>query len=447
MSESSAPHPQRGSGKRRGLSLAVLSATLAAGVLIGSYLKSFSLTERPQPPSRETSPPVAEVPLVPLSPPEVPSDLIEEEYTIGQNSSVYHTLLLAAKIPNEEIQKIIAAATTLSALHKIPRNTKLSLYRNVNTSQVVKLAFKLSPLKILILQQNAAHEWIPALENKEVTTRESVFAGTITENLWNSAVSAGIDPQTVYTFADIFSWQIDFDREIRPSDTWRILVERQYVEQKPFQWGNILVAEYRKGDEYFVAVRYKDENGISGYYDMNGVSVKGAFLKSPLRYSRISSRFQKRRFHPLLRINRPHLGVDYAAVRNTPVRAVGDGRIEVAGRVSSNGIMVKIRHSELYQTAYKHLQRLGKGIKKNGVVEQGQIVGYVGSTGMATGPHLHFEFYENGVYKDPLGKRFPREKSIGPKKLTQYKETAENAMQRLNASYVNNLRTDVVPQS
>jgi murein DD-endopeptidase MepM/ murein hydrolase activator NlpD len=416
--------------------------------LIGFFLKSFSLSELRSKFGERPAPVVVEEPVSPaVLPHETPSDLIEEEYTVGQNSSVYHTLLLAAKIPNEEIQKIIAAANTVAALNKISSGTKLSLFRNVNSSQVVKLAFKLSPLKTLVLNLNPALEWKPELESKEVLTKEFVFAGSITDNLWSSAVAAGIDPQTVYTFADIFSWQIDFDREIRPSDTWRILVERQFIDQNPYQWGNILVAEYRKGDEYFVAVRYTEEDGSAGYYDMNGVSVMGAFLKSPLRYSRISSRFQNRRFHPILKINRPHLGVDYAAPRNTPVRAVGEGRVEVAGRVGSNGIMVKIKHTGAYKTAYKHLMRLGKGVKKNASVEQGQIIGYVGSTGMATGAHLHFEFYEDDVYTDPLGKRFPREKSIAPKKLSQFKEAAENAIQRLNASYVNNIRTDAPSES
>jgi murein DD-endopeptidase MepM/ murein hydrolase activator NlpD len=359
---------------------------------------------------------------------------VEEEYTVGQDSSVYLTLRLEAKLENTEIQEILAAAEPLVTLDKIQSGTKIILTREVSSQERTKLAFILSPVTTLELRPNLDLSWTGALLHKQIDTKEFVFAGTVEDNLWNSAVNSGLDGTTVYTFADIFSGQIDFYREVQPGDSWRVLIERQFIEGKPYQWGNILAAEYRKSEEQFVAIRFEQADGSAAYYDQKGISVVSAFLKSPIPYSRISSRFAQRRFHPILKINRPHLGVDYAAAHGTPVRAVGDGRVTTAGRASSNGIMVKIEHSTLHQTAYKHLSRLGKGVKKNVLVKQGQIIGYVGATGLATGPHLHFEFYENGVYKDPLGKRFPRMKTIAQKELPAFKQRAENLVQRLARS-------------
>lgn len=378
----------------------------------------------------------------PLAPREANPDLIEEEYQVGQNSTVYLTLA-GAKIDNNEIQKILAAAEPLVALNKIQSGTKILVSRDVNTSNVTSLIFKLSPLKSLLLHHDEfGEDWTASIDTKRVETREFAFAGTIEDNLWNSAINAGLEPQTIYTFAEIFSWEIDFDREIRPSDTWRLLVEREFIDGQPYRWGNIVVAEYRKGGDYFVAIRYPNKDGSASYYDTDGVSVMGSFLKSPIPYGRITSRFQNQRFHPILKIKRPHLGVDYGAPRGTPVRAVGDGRVMLAGRKGSNGIMVKIRHNTTYQTAYKHLSKLGKGVKNNSLVKQGQVIGFVGATGLATGPHLHFEFYENGAYVDPLGRRFPREQSIARNELPAFRELAENAIHRLNSKYMGTMQGD-----
>lgn len=161
-----------------------------------------------------------------------------------------------------------------------------------------------------------------------------------------------------------------------------------------------------------------------GYYSSDGSSLRRMFLKSPIHFARISSRFQKKRFHPILKIHRPHNGVDYAARRGTPVRAVGDGTILLAGRRGGAGNMIKIRHNSTYQTAYLHLQNFAKGIRKGTRVKQGQIIGYVGSTGMSTAPHLHFEFYQNGRFVDPLGRKFPSAEPVAAHLLERFQNEA-----------------------
>jgi murein DD-endopeptidase MepM/ murein hydrolase activator NlpD len=364
------------------------------------------------------------------------ADFIEEEYTLEADSTIFSTLHLGAKLANEEVQEIIAAAAPLIPLNKMQSGTKIILTRDAHSQESISLAFKLSPVNTLELRPNYDGTWSANMLSKQVETREFVFTGTVEDNLWNSAVNAGLDGSTVYTFAGIFEGQIDFYREVQPGDSWKMLVERHFIDGTPYQWGNILAGEYRKGEELFVGVRYEEANGSVGYYDSKGVSVLSAFLKSPIPYSRISSRFQKQRFHPILKINRPHLGVDYAAAHGTPVRAVGDGRVLMAGRASSNGIMVKISHSTQYQTAYKHLSKIAKGVTKNASVTQGQIIGYVGATGLATGPHLHFEFYENGRYTDPLGKRFPRIKTLAAAEMSRFKAIAESTIRRLQNKLV-----------
>jgi murein DD-endopeptidase MepM/ murein hydrolase activator NlpD len=156
-----------------------------------------------------------------------------------------------------------------------------------------------------------------------------------------------------------------------------------------------------------VGILFRVDGEDRGYFAPDGSSLKRMFLKSPISFGRITSGFSKKRFHPILKVNRPHMGVDYAAPTGTPVKAVGDGRVVFSGWSGGGGNVVKIRHNSIYETAYKHLSRYGKNIRNGALVKQGQVIGYVGSTGLSTAPHLHFEFFHAGRYVDPVGKKFP----------------------------------------
>ncbi|MFN9068710.1 MAG: M23 family metallopeptidase, partial [Bdellovibrionales bacterium] len=168
-----------------------------------------------------------------------------------------------------------------------------------------------------------------------------------------------------------------------------------------------------------------------GYFSPEGESLRRMFLKSPIQFGRITSGFSKKRFHPILQVNRPHLGVDYAAPTGTPVRAVGDGVIDFSGWSGGGGNVIKIRHNSIYQTAYKHLSGYAKGIRRGSRVKQGQIIGFVGSTGLSTAPHLHFEFYQSGRFVDPVGKKFPSADPVPSQMLADFKKSANERLQLL----------------
>ena len=240
-----------------------------------------------------------------------------------------------------------------------------------------------------------------------------------------------MDGALINKIAAVFAWQIDFARGVQPNDRWRIAVERLYADGKPIGWGNIIAAEYENTGVLVSAVRYVREGVKGEYFQPDGNSLKRMFLKSPLRFGRITSRFNRSRFHPILKKRRPHLGVDYGAPRGTPIMAVGNGIVEYKGTRGGGGKTMKIRHNSVYQTAYKHLHNYAKGMKPGKEVKMGDVIGYVGSTGLATGPHLHFEMYENGAYVDPLGIKFPSADPVPKKFLEEYKLHAQQQLATL----------------
>ena len=293
-----------------------------------------------------------------------------------------------------------------------------------------RLALEVQLSKIKLLRFNLqSDDWKPQLVELPITSEKRTFSGIVKSNLWDSASASGMHPQLIPELAEIFAWQIDFSREVRQGDRWRIVVEQRFVQQEPVGWGPILAAQYSTsaGDNY-TGVRYPQEGPLASYYQEDGSSLRRMFLKSPMKFGRISSRFTNKRFHPILKENRPHLGVDYAAPIGTPVRTVGDGRVVFVGRKGGSGKMVKIRHNSVYTTAYLHLNGYGKGIKRGAKVAQGQTIGYVGKTGWATGPHLHFSFYKHGRYVDPLGQKFPSADPIAAAEKDQFNSVAEKIL-------------------
>ncbi|MEZ4815718.1 MAG: peptidoglycan DD-metalloendopeptidase family protein [Bdellovibrionota bacterium] len=243
---------------------------------------------------------------------------------------------------------------------------------------------------------------------KNFTEKVVKYSGTVETTLWASAEKSGMDVQLLIRLSEIFAWVIDFSREIQVGDEWR-LVAIQYVDGKePKGWKDITVAEVKRGSEIYQAFLYEDPNtGRKGFFNANGESLEKLFLKSPIKFGRVTSRFNRKRFHPILGVKRPHLGVDYGAATGTPVMAIGDGVVNFAAWSGGGGRIVKIRHNPTYTTAYKHLSRFASGIRPGKKVHQGDIIGYVGSTGLSTGPHLHFEFLKNGSFVDPQRLKFP----------------------------------------
>jgi murein DD-endopeptidase MepM/ murein hydrolase activator NlpD len=274
--------------------------------------------------------------------------------------------------------------------------------------------------KKIIISLDENKKWKVVIKDRVKTIKTMSFRGKIKSSLWQSAVEVGLKPTLIEELAKIFAWQVDFNREVRPEDSWRLVVERVFTDGKASGWGKILVAEYSNKLDNYIGIRFPQEAEHAHYYDLDGKSLKNKFLKSPLNYRRISSRFKRRRFHPILKKMMRHTGVDYSARKGTPVMTVGDGVVTHVGRLGGAGNTVKIRHNSIYKTSYKHLSKFSKKLRKGSRVKQGQVIGYVGSTGLATGPHLHFEFYEKSRFVDPLGRKFPRGKPVPKSLLGEY---------------------------
>lgn len=265
---------------------------------------------------------------------------------------------------------------------------------------------------------------------KPVTTAMRTIGGTIDASLWQSMVDQGGDPALISELSDIFAWSVDL-HHLRAGDTYQVIFEEKQIEDQYSGIGRILAAVIRQGTEEHFAF-FHDGDDRSGYFDENGCSLEKAFLKAPVRYCRISSRFSRQRLHPVLKTVMPHLGTDYAAPVGTPVMSTADGTVATAGYDSNNGNFIKIRHNGTYSTQYLHLSRYAKGIKRGASVTQGQVIGFVGATGMATGPHLCYRFWKNGRQVDPLSNPMPPSRQLTPDQIASFKKSASQYIAILN---------------
>jgi murein DD-endopeptidase MepM/ murein hydrolase activator NlpD len=254
----------------------------------------------------------------------------------------------------------------------------------------------------------------------------------IEDSMYMSGLRENVPDSVLMDLAYINGWDIDFTHDIRPGDTFSIIYEEIIIDGEKVIDGDILISEFNNRGKQFVAVRFDLDTKTSEYFDINGENVKKAFLRSPVKLSYISSKYNLKRRHPVLHTIRAHKGVDYAANKGSPVRATGDGTILFAQYNGGCGNEIKIKHSEDYVTRYCHLDRFGKRAKVGRKVKQGQTIGYVGSTGLATGPHLHYEFHVNGKHTDPLKVKFPNASPVKEKQAIAYERKSQNLLNELN---------------
>lgn len=249
------------------------------------------------------------------------------------------------------------------------------------------------------------------------TIRTTYAHGVINSSLFLSAKRAGLSHSMTMDLTNVFGYDIDFARDLREGDEFEVIYEQKVVNDKQVGDGNILAARFVNRGKAYTAVRYTNKAGSTSYYTADGNSMRKAFIRTPVDFARISSRFSMGRFHPILNKIRAHKGVDYAAPRGTPIKAAGDGRVQLAGRRGGYGNTIIIQHNKTYTTLYGHMQGFAKGIKTGSTVKQGQVIGYIGTTGLSTGPHLHYEFQVNGVHVDPLSQKMAMADPIsGPDK-------------------------------
>jgi murein DD-endopeptidase MepM/ murein hydrolase activator NlpD len=242
-------------------------------------------------------------------------------------------------------------------------------------------------------------------EEKPVELKKIEIGGTISSNLYVNMVEIGISPDMVDQFADLYGWAVDFQR-LQKGDKFKIVYQQKLVDDQVIGNGNIELAFFEHNGEAYPAIPF-EQNGEVNFFDHEGNSFKKAFLRDPLKFTRISSRYNLKRFHPVQKRYKAHLGTDYAAPTGTEIRSVGDGTVVEARYTSANGNYVKIKHNGTYTTQYLHMSKIASGTKPGSRIKQGEVIGYVGSTGLATGPHLCFRFWKNGKQEDWLKEKIP----------------------------------------
>ena len=292
-------------------------------------------------------------------------------------------------------------------------------------SQLAALEYSLSKTETLFITL-VGESYQSHRETKQVTIRESFSYGTITSSFWNAGVSAGLSDGQIISFANIFGWDIDFALDIRKDDNFQITYEQKYVNGEYIGTGNILAAEIVNQGEKFQAIRFTDGE----YYSPEGKSMRKAFLRAPVNFKYISSSFKPRRFHPIQKRWKAHRGIDYAAKKGTPVVAAGNGKVTHSTYNKYNGNYVFLQHGNGIVTKYLHFSK--RAIKKGQRVKQGQVIGYVGSTGMSQAPHLHYEFLLNGVHRNPRTVKLPDAQPIAKKYKKQFSLIAEQRLASLS---------------
>lgn len=275
---------------------------------------------------------------------------------------------------------------------------------------------------------------VVAVDPLRLTRVTEVVAGTVESSLFEAVQSAGERPALIMAFADLFRWDFDFGLQTRRGDRFEMLVEKEYLEGQFYDYGPILAARYVNAGETLTACWFDEgvEGGLSGYFHADGRSVKRAFLRAPVEFSRISSRFTRSRLHPVLGIHRPHSGVDYVAPIGTPVFSVSDGLVIDAGRMGGAGLAVRIRHNNGWITSYSHLSKIH--VRKGERVKQGQMIGRVGSTGYSTGPHLDYRVKIGGRFVDPLKVDYPKGNPVPTRLLAKFQRHCGDAVARLESN-------------
>jgi murein DD-endopeptidase MepM/ murein hydrolase activator NlpD len=315
----------------------------------------------------------------------------------------------------------------LQQLHLLPK--KIFDFRKIASSKkytlisqpdslrsAVALIYEPSPVDYIILHLKDSLT-VEACQ-REITTEEKIVTGTIASSLYETIETLNISPELTNRFVDIFGWQIDF-QHLQKGDRFKLIYEESSVEGQPFGIGKILAIYFEHFGNGYYAFPFDQGDGVD-YFDEEGNSLRKALLKYPIEFTRISSRYSLSRFHPVVKVFRAHLGTDFAAATGTPIRTVGDGIVLEAQYTANNGNYVKIRHNGTYTTGYLHMSKIANGMVPGARVRQGQTIGYVGSTGLATGPHLCYRFWRNGVQVDALRVELPPSKPVDKDKWTEF---------------------------
>lgn len=370
----------------------------------------------------------------------IPLSVPEENSQEQQNEDKYKKQRFTVK-SGDNLAKIFKragfSAQTLHAvtqikdsalLKKIHPGDTLSFYSDGDS--LIKIVYPLSKTRTLTIQKQTEKSFASTIVEKDIELRLEFASAKITSNFWNAGVNAGLSDKQIMNLANIFGWDIDFVNDIRKGDTFAVIFEQHFIDGQYVGDGNILAAEFINQEETFQAVKHKDGE----FYTPSGRSMRKAFLRAPVNFKYVSSNFNPRRFHPIQKRIKPHNGVDYAAKIGTPVVAAGNGKVIASAYNKYNGHYVFIQHGNDIVTKYLHFSK--RAVRKGQRVKQGQLIGYVGNTGMSGGPHLHYEFVVNGVHRNPRTVKLPKAAPLPKKEKEAFTKIAD----QLLATLVSNKR-------
>jgi murein DD-endopeptidase MepM/ murein hydrolase activator NlpD len=353
---------------------------------------------------------------------------IEETVRSGDNLSL---IFQRAGFNNRDVYEIVSQAEDGKSLERIYPGQTIN-FQATEDNQLAAVEHHRSPLETVIYRRGEAG-FSSEIAIREPESRITWTSGEIRSSLFLAGQEAGLSQNTIMGLANIFGGVIDFVLDPRKGDTIHLIYEDLYLDGEKFKDGNIIAASFTNQGKTFSAFRYTDLNGDAGYYNEDGLSMRKAFLLAPVDFTRISSNFNLRRLHPIYKTTRPHRGTDYAASQGTPVFAAGDGRVTKTGYSAANGNYVFIKHGEQFVTKYLHLHK--RNVRNGQRVSQSQVIGTVGSTGAATGPHLHYEFLVNGVHRNPrtIHKSLPKAKSLAKTELDRFQRAITSHSSQLAA--------------
>ncbi len=346
----------------------------------------------------------------------------------GQNLSV---IFAALGLNHEEVADLLSLGGDVQRLKKIKAGDELHI--RIEDDRLDALTYVLDDRRTL--EVSRSDKGLEAITlTAELEHRQATASGKITNSLFVDGRRANLSSRMIMSLVDIFGYDIDFAQDLHPGDQFSVVYEQFYKKDKKLRDGDILAAEFISQGQHYRAVRFNAPDGNSAYYTPNGQSLRKAFIRTPVDFVRISSPFNLHRLHPILHTIRAHKGVDYAAATGTPIKATGDGKIDFYGMKSGYGRVAVIDHGGGVETLYGHMSRFRTGLSEGSRVRQGQVIGYVGMSGLATAPHLHYEFRVNGIHKNPMTVALPRANSVSPRYMTAFRAQASPLMAALEHS-------------
>ena len=386
------------------LAFALAITVALVGTPVGSVSVAAVVPAEPAMPIAEVVPVVEAAPSLP--PPG--GRRIEASLRSGENLSL---LFQREKLSAADLDGIVKSGPIAKRLRRIKPGEEITIDVS-EANRVTRLAWRVDVWETLEFVRVGDAYHGREVMRRPIPKRGIYAASIVNDSLFVAATRAGLEDEVAMRLADVFRWDVDFITQVRPGDAFRVLIEEHWLEGELQEFGPILAAEFTNKGQTHVAVRYEDSLDGTIFFNPDGRPLRKAFLKAPLEFTRVSSPFNPSRVHPLWGTRRPHRGTDYAAPTGTPVLATGSGRVTRAGHTAPNGNYVVIRHSGGIETKYLHLSRIEDGIKRGTNVQQGDMIGRVGSTGWSTGPHLHYEFVVHGVHRDPVTVELPKSEPI-----------------------------------